>query len=108
MTRPHPTTERGTYIGLSRTAAADMNAPSGTLARAQDEGLPVRARNDEAEDAAGGGQGFTAQASAFVTASGAGEAVPAYDPASAPDGRLILPPGWRLSADGDRLSPRRA
>jgi hypothetical protein len=109
MTRPRPAADRGTYIGLTRTAAADTNAPSDNLTRAQGEGLPVQVRNDEAERADGGGQGTTAQASPFVAVSGAGEAGrTAADPAPAPDAiypRVHLPPGWRLSADGDRLSP---
>lgn len=107
---PRPPADRGTYIGLTRTAAADMNAPSDNSTRAQGEGLPGKVRNDEADRADGGGQGTTAQASAFVTVSGAAEAGrTAVDPAPAPDAiypRVHLPAGWRLSADGDRLSPR--
>lgn len=116
MTRPRSAADCGTYIGLTRTAAADTNAPSDNLTRAQGEGLPVQVRNDEADRADGGGQGTTAQASPFVAATGAGEAGrTAADPAPVPDDRYSrldrpLAPGERLTADGDRirLSPREA
>ncbi|MGE7415867.1 hypothetical protein [Methylobacterium tarhaniae] len=78
MTRPRPAADRGLYTGLSRDAAASETVWQGQVNQ------PVR-------DRLGGERRRSPAAERPL-----------------PGARLDLPPGWRLSADGDRLSPREA
>lgn len=89
MTCPRPTpADRGTYIGLDRgrhEMDRDLEQPGATQA------VKVPAESALKACAAVGGAGR------------ANHAGPGESP-----GAITLPPGWRLSADGDRLSPREA
>ncbi len=87
MTRPRPiAADSGTYIGLTRGRhEMDRDADRAGV------NAPVKVAAENALEAPGNRAGRVSHA-------GPGES----------PGAIHLPPGWRLSADGDRLSPREA
>lgn len=86
MTRPAFAAPNGTYIGLTRGRhEMDRDADRAGV------NAPVTVAAENALEAPGNRAGCVNHAG----------------PGASP-GAVDLPPGWRLSADGDRLSPREA